>query len=426
MNREELAFPDGFLWGSATSAHQIEGNNQNNHWWVWEQEKGHIKENHVSGKACDQYNRYKSDIELLKELGHQCYRLSIEWSRVEPQEGKFDKNEIEHYRDMLNKLIDADITPMVTLHHFTNPIWLQKIGAWENSEVIDLFERYVIHVSEELGDIIPFWNTINEPMIVALIGYLIGIHPPNKQDYKAFKTVAINLLKSHAKAYKAIHETVKRNINPQVGIVKNLIAYEAFDSKSEIDVKEAKRHNQRFNWWFLDGIETGIIKPPFADNEAVDFLKETTDFIGVNYYTRSLIRNGNIDTEAGTRDRNDMGWEIYPEGLFNLLLQLKKYKKPIYITENGICTTKDERRCQFLLQHLRAVYQALQQGIDVKGYLHWSFIDNFEWAEGYTKRFGLVEIDFENFERKPRPSAYLYRDIIQNNYISQEMLDKYL
>jgi len=153
---KELIFPINFLWGSATAAHQVEGNNTNNNWWEWEQEGGHIADGSVSGIACDQYNRFKDDIQLMKELGHQCYRFSLEWSRIEPKNGYFDANAIDHYRDILTTLIENDITPMVTLHHFTNPIWLQKMGAWENPEIIDLFERYTIHVAEELGDLIPF------------------------------------------------------------------------------------------------------------------------------------------------------------------------------------------------------------------------------------------------------------------------------
>ncbi|NVM28453.1 MAG: glycoside hydrolase family 1 protein [Candidatus Helarchaeota archaeon] len=423
---EELIFPQGFLWGSATSSHQVEGNNKNNHWWAWEQEGGHIADGTVSGVACDQYNRYRDDILLMKELGQQCYRFSIEWSRIEPDNGKFDVKEVEHYRDVLSTLIDNDITPMVTLHHFTNPIWLQKMGSWENPEIIDLFERYTTHVAEQLGDLIPFWNTINEPMIVALIGYLIGIHPPHKRDLLTFAKVAINLLKSHGKSYHAIHKTVKGGKRPSVGIVKSLIAFESMDPNSKRDKLEAERMNQRFNWWFLNGISTGINGEPFGKNEEISFLKDSSDFIGVNYYTRNLIKDGTLNRTPGPLEKNDMGWEIYPEGLYNLLIKLKKYNKPVYITENGICTTQDERRSKFLLKHLEAIYRAIQQGIDIRGYLHWSFMDNFEWAEGFDKRFGLIEINYETLERKPRPSAHLYREIIQKNKITEEMQEKYL
>lgn len=222
---EDLIFPKNFLWGSATSAHQVEGNNSNNQWWSWELAGGHIADGTVSGLACDQYNRFKEDIQLMKELGHQCYRLSLEWSRIEPEQGKFSAKEIEHYRDVLATLVDNGITPMVTLHHFTNPIWLQKMGAWENSEIIDLFERFTIHVAEELGDLILFWNTINEPMIVAFLGYLVGEHPPNKRNMPLYLKAAVNLIKSHAKSYQAIHQTVKNVKRPQVGIVASLMAF---------------------------------------------------------------------------------------------------------------------------------------------------------------------------------------------------------
>ncbi|NVM55804.1 MAG: glycoside hydrolase family 1 protein [Candidatus Helarchaeota archaeon] len=423
---EDLIFPKEFLWGSATSAHQVEGNNNKNHWWLWEQKGGNIADGSVSGVACDQYNRYKEDIQLMKELSHNAYRFSIEWSRIEPEKGKFDAQEVEHYRDVLNTLIDNGITPMVTLHHFTNPIWLQKMGAWENPEVVDLFERYTVHVAEALGDLVPFWNTINEPMIVALIGYLVGVHPPNKKDMAAFAKVAVNLLKSHGKGYHAIHRTVKGGKHPQVGIVKTLIAFEPFDPNSDADKQKANSRHQLFNLWFLNGITTGVIGVPLSNNEEIPYLKGSSDFFGVNYYTRELLKGDTSGRISGSKEKNDMGWEIYPEGLYNLLIAVKKYNKPIYITENGICTTEDERRSKFLVQHLISVHQALQQGVDIRGYLHWSLMDNFEWNEGFAKRFGLVELNYETQERKPRPSAYLYQDIITGNKITKKMQEKYL
>lgn len=421
-----LKFPDGFLWGSATSAHQVEGNNRNNHWWAWEQEGGHILDGSVSGLACDHYAKYKEDIQLLKELGHQCYRFSLEWSRIEPARGKFDAREIEHYRDVLETLIDNQITPMVTLHHFTNPLWLQKMGGWENPEIIALFENYTIRIADELGDLIQFWNTINEPMVVALLGYLLGLHPPNKQDRAIYLKVAVNLLKSHAKSYHAIHRTIKGSRRPQVGIVKNLTAYEPFDPKSPLDITASAKYDEEFNWWFLNGISNGIVAPPFGNEEVLPYLKKTRDFIGINYYNRFLIKEGDPNPIPGPGEKNDMGWEIYPEGFYNLLIAVKKYQVPIYITENGISTTQDERRCRFLLQHLEAIHRAINQSVDVRGYLHWALMDNFEWQHGFKMRFGLVEVDYATLERKPRPSAYLFREINQANMITTQLQEKYL
>lgn len=429
----DLNFPTDFIWGSATSAHQVEGDNKNNNWWVWEQEGGNINDGSVSGKACDQYNKYKEDITLLKEMGHQCYRFSLEWSRIEPKKGKFDQKAIEHYRDVLNTLIDNEIIPMVTLHHFTNPIWLQKLGAWENPEIIDLFENYVIYVMEELGDLVPFWNTINEPMVVSLLGYLLGMHPPNKKDINLFSKVSVNLLKSHGKAYHAIHRTVKsvtipyiKSNRPKVGIVHNLMAYEPMDPNSKSDTKEADFRAKMVNWWFLDAVTTGIISAPFGKNENITYLKNSTDFIGANYYTRYLTKSsGPYEPFSGPLEKTDMGYEIYPKGLYNLLINLKKYNKPIIITENGIATTEDELRCKFIIQHLIEIHRAIKQEVDIQGYIYWSSMDNFEWAEGFSGRFGLIETDFDTQERKPRPSAYLYREIIQKNKITKEMQKKY-
>jgi beta-glucosidase len=430
---EDLEFPRDFMWGSATSSHQVEGNNKNNNWWIWEQESGNILDGSISGKACDQYNKYKEDIRLMKKLGHQCYRFSLEWSRIEPERDKFDTKEINHYRDILNELIDNEIIPVVTLHHFTNPIWLQNMGAWENSEIINLFERYVTHVADELGELIPYWDTINEPMIFALLSYLFGIYPPNKRDRLIFSKVAFNLLKSHGRAYHAIHRSVKsvsipfvKIDRPQVGIAKNLIAYEPVDPHSEADKKETIYRAYTSNWWFLDAINTGIIGLPFGDNEYIDYLKNSLDYIAINYYMRGpTSKSVTAEEKSGSLEKTDMGWEIYPRGLYYLLMELEKYKKPIIITENGIATTQDEQRCKYLLQHLREVHRAIQQGSDIRGYLHWSTIDNFEFAEGFTKRFGLIEVNFDTLERKPRPSAYLYQEIIQKNKITTQMQEKY-
>ena len=430
---EDLEFPSDFIWGSATSSHQVEGNNKNNNWWVWEQEGGNIIDGSTSGRACDQYNRYKEDIRLMKKLGHQCYRFSFEWSRIEPERGKFDIKEINHYRDLLNELINNEIVPMVTLHHFTNPIWLQNIGAWENSEIIELFERYVVYIANELGELIPFWDTINEPMILALLGYLFGIHPPNKRDRSSFSKVSLNLLKSHGRAYHAIHRTVKsvsipfvKFNKPQVGMTKNLIAYEPVDPNSEADKKETIYRAQISNWWFLDAINTGIIGLPFGNNEYLEYIRNSTDFIGLNYYMRGLAsKSATAEEIAGSLEKSDMGWEIYPEGIYYLLMELEKYKKPIIVTENGIATTQDERRCKYILQHLREIHRAIKQGVDIRGYLHWSTIDNFEFVEGFTKRFGLIEINFDTMERTPRPSAYLFQEIIKKNRVTKEMQEKY-
>ena len=434
---KEIVFPEGFLWGAATSAHQVEGNNTNNHWWAWEQEGGHIHDGSVSGRACDHYNLYETDFELARELGHTVHRFSIEWSRIEPREGKWNEKEIEHYRKVIQALLDRDIIPMVTLHHFTNPIWLQEKGGWLNPQSVELFERYTRVVVETMGDLIPFYNTINEPMMVAVLGYLLGMHPPCHTDFDEFFTVGRHLLMAHGKCYRAIHETVRDkgfSIKPQVGIVKQIPYFAPLNPDSDADVEQAKLMDDTINRWYLEGIHTGILAPPFGKGEELDYLKDSWDFIGVNWYTRILATPMPEAPEEASQtlsiapegaETTDMGWEVYPEGFYHSLMSVKKYKKPVYVTENGIATLDDTQRCRYILRHLYQLHRAIKDGLDVRGYMYWSLIDNFEWAEGFAKRFGLIEVNYDTMERTPRPSAYLYRNIIKSNRITVQQFEKY-
>ncbi|MHA1263359.1 MAG: glycoside hydrolase family 1 protein, partial [Candidatus Freyarchaeota archaeon] len=369
--------------------------------------------------------------------GHTVHRFSIEWSRIEPREGEWSEKEIEHYRKVIQALLDRDITPMVTLHHFTNPIWLQEKGGWLNPESVELFERYTRVVVETMGDLIPFYNTINEPMMVAVLGYLLGMHPPCHTDFDEFFTVGKHLLMAHGKCYRAIHETVKDmgfSIKPQVGIVKQIPYFAPLNPDSDADVEQAKLMDDTVNRWYLEGIHTGILAPPFGEGEELDYLKGSWDFIGVNWYTRILATPMPEAPEEASQtlsiapegaETTDMGWEVYPEGFYHSLMSVKKYKKPVYVTENGIATLDDTQRCRYILRHLYQLHRAIKDGLDVRGYMYWSLIDNFEWAEGFAKRFGLIEVNYDTMERTPRPSAYLYRDIIKSNRITVQQFEKY-
>nr|MDO8076178.1 family 1 glycosylhydrolase [Candidatus Freyarchaeota archaeon] len=363
--------------------------------------------------------------------------FSIEWSRIEPREGEWSEKEIEHYRKVIQALLDRDITPMVTLHHFTNPIWLQEKGGWLNPQSVELFERYTRVVVETMGDLIPFYNTINEPMMVAVLGYLLGMHPPCHTDFDEFFTVGKHLLMAHGKCYRAIHETVKDmgfSIKPQVGIVKQIPYFAPLNPDSDADVEQAKLMDDTINRWYLEGIHTGILAPPFGKGEELDYLKDSWDFIGVNWYTRILATPLPEAPEEASQtlsivpegaETTDMGWEVYPEGFYHSLMSVKKYKKPVYVTENGIATLDDTQRCRYILRHLYQLHRAIKDGLDVRGYMYWSLIDNFEWAEGFAKRFGLIEVNYDTMERTPRPSAYLYRDIIKSNRITVQQFEKY-
>ena len=418
---DRLLFPAGFLWGSAISSHQTEGGNFND-WTEWEkqnakrlaQEAGKRswpayvlndypnplqEENYISGRACDHYNRYEEDFDIAKKLNNNALRFSIEWSRVEPREGEWDQKEIEHYRNVLRALRARDIEPFVILWHWTNPVWFAEKGAWLNKEAPFYFARYAEKIVKELGDLVKFWITINEPWVIAGHAYLKGMWPPQKKSLPATYKVLRNLIKAHKIAYGKI-----KNVNPetQIGIAYHIRRFEAYENKFFNKILKSAVH-YFMNQWFLEKVGN------------------RQDFIGLNYYSRSRIDFNILRPNKIINNENkivsDMDWEIYPEGMYHVLKDLSKFKKPIYITENGIADESDQLREKFIKDHLYWVWRAIQDGVDVRGYLYWSLLDNFEWAEGFRPRFGLVEVDYATLERKIRPSAYEYGKICLTNQL---------
>lgn len=374
-----MEFPKRFLFGAATSAHQVEGNNIHSDWWAWEQSTSGV---HQSGKAADHWNRFREDFALAKNLGHTAHRLSIEWSRIEPRPGEFNKKALEHYREVLLELRKQNIKSFVTLHHFTNPEWLAQKGGWETGYAVERFEIYVRYVSQQLGELVDFWVTINEPMVYASQSYWRVKWPPQKRSLISMMRVIGNLAKAHRSVYRIL-KMVHPNI--PVGFAKHLVAYipehaKRLDSQMFVKIKD---------WWF--------------NKRFFSLTRGAYDFIGVNYYFPGI----NWQTWHGPK--SDLGWPVYPEGLTHVLKGMKRYKKPIYITENGIADADDSRRADFIREHIRAVRDAIAQGVDVRGYLHWSLLDNFEWADGFAPRFGLIEVDYSTMERTVRPSAYVLK-----------------
>ena len=404
-------FPEGFLFGAATSAHQVEGDLHND-WTEWEKENAirlareatqklnylqnwdAIKEiaanpeKYISGKAADHYSRYEEDFKIAKELGHNATRLSIEWSRVEPEEGKFDENEIEHYKRVIQKLLELDIEPFVTLWHWPIPIWLRNIGGWQNKKITNYFVRYVEKMVTALPDV-KFWITLNEPELWANKAYMIGDWPPQKRNPFIYWRVLQNLIKVHTKAYGVI-----KKINPHssVGIAKNNVYFEAYKNKF-INRLLKRIFDCWWNFYFLNKINNHH------------------DFIGLNHYFHHRINYGFNKNE--NKKVSDMGWELYPEGLYYALKEVSRYKKPIYITENGLADAHDTQRAWFITEYLKNVLKAIDEGVDVRGYLHWSLLDNFEWDKGFWPRFGLVEVDYKTYGRQIRESAFLYKKIIE-------------
>ena len=425
-----IEFPKDFLWGAATASHQVEGANRNNDWWEWENRGGKIADETTSEVACDQYNRYEEDFDLIMEFGHNAHRLSIEWSRIEPHEGVFSSSEILHYSRVLEALRERGIEPMVTLHHFTNPTWLSREGGWENPKVVEYFTRYAKVVASELGSLVRFWNTINEPSVYAYLSYVEGKWPPGSKSYRSGAIVMLNMLRAHALAYHVIHE-MSPGKGCSVGIAKHIRLFDPLRPKHWVDKALASLSNFIFNRWFLDAVETGRLAWPIGIGQKVQFLADTHDFIGLNYYAREMTRFNMFRPRALFMENltrpgcstNDLGSEIYPEGMYRALMNLKQYGKPIYITENGCATTDDSLRRRYLSSHLLQAHRAISDGADIRGYFHWSLLDNFEWAEGLTPRMGLVAVDYESQKRSPRGSAWAYSKVAAENRLDPAWFD---
>ena len=426
-----LHFPPDFRWGTATSAHQVEGNNTNNDWWRWEQEEGHILRGHRSGRACDWWERAEEDFDRAAAMHQNAHRLSVEWSRIEPQDGVWDEAALERYRTMVQGLRQRGIEPMVTLHHFTNPLWLADMGGWERGEVvIPRFRRFVRRVVEALGDLVDLWCTLNEMNVYAVQGYLMGVWPPGKQDFGLTMRVLRTMLRAHAAAYEAIHQ-----VQPEarVGIAHAMIIFDPANPGSPLDRWAARQQDKLFNQAILDALLRGRL-PLLGGGPFLRGVRGTLDWIGLNYYTRRMVAFDRREAKAlfgrnfikEGAEQSDGGYgEVYPKGLFRLLRRLSRYGLPLYVTENGLPDADDDQRPRFLITHLRQLWKALQGNIPVYGYYHWSLVDNFEWAEGWTLRFGLIEVDPETQERRMRPSGELYGEICRANAITHEMVARY-
>jgi len=403
-----VKFPQNFLWGAATSAYQVEGGNSNADWWQWERDLG--KEN--SGDGCCHYRLYEQDFELAKNLNHNAHRLSIEWSRIEPQEGKFSQSELKHYLDVILSLRARNIEPIVTLHHFTNPVWFSKSGGWENSRSVAYFLRYCDFVTRGLAKYVRYWITVNEPTVYVSHSYIFGAWPPQAKSLLKAKTAQDHLIWAHIKAYRLIHKVYKELnfFKPSVSIAQHMQAFVPCTDNLKDRLAVILR-DRWYNFGFLDKI----------------MRHKSIDFIGLNYYSRQLVELqkwgiGNLAMDVCKNNhhpvkKNSLGWDIYPEGLYELLLKLKKYDLPVIITENGICTQDDNLRWDYIYGHLRNIYFAMERGVNVTGYLYWSLMDNFEWDKGFAPRFGLIEIDYKTYKRTVRESARKFAGVCKTGLL---------
>jgi len=411
-NHETRSFPDGFLWGSATSSHQVEGGNTGNDWYDWEQTPGHILDGTVSGPADDHYNRYEQDFDLAASFHQNAHRFSIEWSRIEPREGQWDFNEVLHYRRVLRSLKGRGMKTMVTIWHFALPKWFAAKGGWESPDSVKRFSRYAEFLARELGDLVDLWITINEPTVYLGQCYQIGVWPPGKRSTWAMLRVYRKLTKAHRAAYRALHRVLDGRHRPvAVGIAQNVITFEPYRKEVLADSLFV---------WFADRL---------FNRQFFIWTAGCHDFIGINYYFHYRVKYlptkvAQFFYEVHTENRSvsDLGWEINPRGIFEAIMAINRYKRPIYITEHGVASGDDSKRPRLIVAALLEVYHAIRAGADVRGYFHWSLLDNFEWEKGYTGRFGLIAVDYQTQRRTPRRSAYVYDEICRENGIPHNLL----
>ena len=406
-----MQFPDGFLWGAATASHQVEGNNRWNDWWEYEQ-KGRLP--YRSGDACRQFELYEADFELARSWGHTAHRFSIEWSRIEPVQGQWNHAAIEHYIALIDALRRRDIEPILTLHHFTNPAWFTQQGGWYSADAVMLFQRYVEFVAARLGSRVRFWLTINEPTVYVKRAFVAGDWPPceARSWYHACLSLR-NLCRAHVAAFTVLH---RHRPDAMVGFAHSAPYVVPCDPRRLRDVWSAKLRDLVLNSLCFRLLG----RSP----------RRVLDFLGVNYYTRQIVRSqsSGVGLIFGTeckdshheRPRNfsSLGWEIYPPGLTGILRRLSRYGVPLIVTENGISTVDELQREAFLVDHIRALAAAIQEGIDVRGYLYWALYDNFEWTEGFNAHFGLAAVDHATQQRLPRPAGERFASICRSDAIA--------
>jgi beta-glucosidase len=408
---ETRHFPAGFLWGSATSSHQVEGGTAND-WTDWEAQQGRIRDGNNTAVACDHYHRYEEDFDLAKTLGHNAHRLSLEWSRLEPEEGHWDMKEVVHYRQVLLALRQRGLKVMLTCWHFTLPRWFAAKGGWEHPDAPRAFARYCAFVAREYGDLVDFWITINEPMIYLGMGYVEGSWPPGRRRPLSALRAFGQLCRGHRAAYVAMHEVLDRpGRRASVGIAQNCMAFEPY-----------RRHSLMDNLyvWFADRV---------YNHQFFIWTGRTHDYIGINYYfyyrvkfVPKRVSQFFFEVHTENREVSDLGWEINQQGMFEVIMAMGRYRLPIFITENGTASADDGKRPRALVGMVKEMYHAIRAGADVRGYFHWSLLDNFEWHEGYRARFGLVAVDFATQKRTPRRSAYVYKEICEENGLPHRLL----
>lgn len=417
-----FALREGMLLGAASAATQIEGGDTNNSWYDW-YERGHIHDGSNPAVANDHYARWREDADLMAQLGLQVYRFGVEWSRIEPEEGQFNEDALLHYRAEAEYLVSLGIRPLLTLHHFTNPLWFERMGAFENPECERYFLRFAETVVRAMGGAVSEYITINEPNVYATNGYFFGTWPPGKKSFAATRTVMTAMAACHIRAYEMIHR-VRGELgftDTKVSFANHLRVFAPKNPKNPWHKLGARLTETFFQGSITRAMTLGEVRFPMRRNAAIR-PGAWCDFIGINYYTRSTVQ-GIGDGVKENAPVNDLGWEIYPDGIVEcakLVYQL--LPRPIYITENGTCDNQDAFRARYILEHLAAL---MASGLPVERYYHWCFTDNFEWLEGNAARFGLVHVNYETQERTEKESARMFAELIRTGGASDALCEEY-
>jgi beta-glucosidase len=435
--RPGAKFPEGFLWGAGEDAFQHEGGNYGCDWHEWiHSEPSPIDRGAKLTTGADFWNRWPEDLQLCKEGGHTMHRIGVEWSRIEPAPGEWDEEAIEQYVEMLRVMKEEHgFVTFLNLWHFTLPLWLAEEGGWNSPKAMEHWERYVKKCAQVFAPYVDYWSTMIDSQIYPLVGYLLGEIPPNKKDAKDAADVYVRLIWAHAKAYRWIKEHAKRpgepDYDPQVGQV--YFFFDIFPRGFVVDHAVSSLFQRLFNWAYLDGVIDGDVRVfvPFeVRRERSPELKNTMDWLGVNYFTRMVVGLSPLERGFITqhpqkkRPMTDMDWEIFPEGLYRTVNQVRRRYGddiPLFITECGLADAEDKLRPRFITDHLGWTHRLIEEGANIKGFFYWSLTDNWEWALGDWPRFGLYGVDYETKERIERPSARLFADIAKNNALPDEL-----
>lgn len=435
IDEQMLEFPESFLWGVSTSAHQFEGQNTSNQWAAWER-LGRIRSGDFNRNACDWWRESRRDLELCRELGLNALRISVDWGRVEPSLGHWDRRTVHRYRVLLEEIHDSGMRPFVTLHHFTHPEWFENEGGFLKPVGAEQFAVFAERFVREAGDLCTDWLTFNEPNVYSAFGYLFGEFPPGRRyKIRDCATVMANIHRAHSLAYERIHQL---QTNAAVGIATNWVEFQAA-SLSVTDRLLAFLYDNLFNRSTLQLLRCGSLPFPFGSiTTDVPEAMNKIDFIGLNIYNRLHVRapwdeasrkTGGIfvpsDVPQGDRGMELPYGEAFPDAVISAAKEYSTLNVPLYIMENGVPDRSDRIRPWVMVQSIKRVRELIDRGIQVRGYFHWSLVDNFEWSEGWTLRFGLYELDPRTQERRPRGSAALYRDIIRNNGLNDGQLSRY-